>query len=450
MSRYLPSTSLVQASFALYIAISIDYFHRQNPQRSSADVPMRTEALAILGSPDRVYEMSVIYFASTHYKLPVISQARFYNRLPSLFVSGAADFAVLCLGMHLVQQTPSLPTQSMVSSLYTTVKTSMSLLEATGYNSLDTIQCRLLVVLYEMGHGLYPAASISIGACARAARNMGLHPGSLEAAEPTSTEVIDEERRRTWWAVHNLDSALYLTSDGRFINLYGGDAVFATEDANIEDPLPAEDGSWSQNALPDTVRANLSTPAAFKVGQFARECQVSHLVGRVVRHVFNPISDPNFHADEAAQLERTLMSLVPLLTEEELKFRNYCGALAISLFTLYTSAMLRSENRDVDESRTLPAIDALSTRIAELSEHLLAVAQDEANKLTLSPYLPYVLYQTAVAQDRLWKQKNDVTYKHRAETMVSILRCFKDHSSINLPTDFQTEDFREIFSRIDL
>ncbi|RAO70459.1 uncharacterized protein BHQ10_006471 [Talaromyces amestolkiae] len=306
----------------------------------------------------------------------------------------------------------------MVSSLYTTVKTSISLLEATGCNSLDTIQCRLLLVLYEMGHGIYPAASISIGACARAARNLGLHPGSSEAAEPTSMEVIEEERRRTWWAVHNLD---------RFINLYGGDAVFATEDANIEDPLPAEDGSWSQNALPDTVRANLSTPAAFKVGQFARECQVSHLVGRVVRHVFNPISDANFHEYEAAQLERTLMSLVPLLTEEELKFRNYCGALAMcisSLFTLYTSPILRSKNRDFDESRTLPAIDALSTRVAELSEHLLAIAQDETNKMTLSPYLPYVLYQTVVVQNRLWKQKNDVTYKQRAETIATILKCF--------------------------
>lgn len=166
---------------------------------------MRTEALTILGSPDRVYEMSRIYFASTHYKLPVISQARFYKSLPGLFVSGAADFIVLCLCMHLVQQTPSLPTDSMVSSLYTTVKTSISLLEATSCNSLDTIQCRLLLVLYEMGHGLYPAASISIGACARAARNLGLHPGSSEAAEPTSTKVVDEERRRTWWAVHNLD-----------------------------------------------------------------------------------------------------------------------------------------------------------------------------------------------------------------------------------------------------
>lgn len=45
-------------------------------------------------------------------------------------------------------------------------------------------------------------------------------------------------------------SVLHLTPERRFINLYGGDAVFATEDANIEDPLPAEDRSWSQNVSP--------------------------------------------------------------------------------------------------------------------------------------------------------------------------------------------------------
>lgn len=78
----------------------------------------------------------------------------------------------------------------------------------------------------------------------------------------------------------------------------------------------------------------------------------------------------------------------------------------------------------MDESDTLSAVETLSTRIAQLSEHLPGVAQDETNRLTLSPYLPYVLYQTAVTQDRLWKQRNEVIYKQRAETMMTILKHF--------------------------
>lgn len=76
------------------------------------------------------------------------------------------------------------------------------------------------------------------------------------------------------------------------------------------------------------IGPTIATPALFGLGQFARECQVSHLVGRVVRHVFSPISDTYFHGEEARQLERTLLSFLPLLIEEEVQFSNYCGALA--------------------------------------------------------------------------------------------------------------------------
>jgi hypothetical protein len=76
------------------------------------------------------------------------------------------------------------------------------------------------------------------------------------------------------------------------------------------------------------ISPTIATPAPFRLGQFARECQVSHLVGRVVRHVFSPISDTYFHREEARQLERTLLSFLPLLIKEEVQFSNYCGALA--------------------------------------------------------------------------------------------------------------------------
>lgn len=76
------------------------------------------------------------------------------------------------------------------------------------------------------------------------------------------------------------------------------------------------------------IKPTIATPAPFRLGQFARECQVAHLVGRVVRHVFSPISDAHFHEEEATQLERTLLSFLPLLIEEEVQFSNYCGALS--------------------------------------------------------------------------------------------------------------------------
>lgn len=75
--------------------------------------------------------------------------------------------------------------------------------------------------------------------------------------------------------------------------------------------------------------ANLATSHDIRVGQLARECQVSHLAGRVVRHVFDPAADHDFQEQEAAQLERTLMALMPVLSAEELQFGRYCSSLGI-------------------------------------------------------------------------------------------------------------------------
>jgi hypothetical protein len=94
---------------------------------------------------------------------------------------------------------------SMQTELYVMVKSVVSLLEATGYNTLNTVQCRIVVAFYEMGHGLYPAASVSIGGCARLAIAVGLNR-SKEQDMLSDDEIIEEEeRRRTWWAIVNLD-----------------------------------------------------------------------------------------------------------------------------------------------------------------------------------------------------------------------------------------------------
>ena len=147
--------------------------------------------------------MSRAYFSSTHYKLAVLSEKKFYDRLPSLFTSTDSGFITLCLCMHLLQQTPSPSVDSMISSLYALAKTGINQLETLRCCSIDTIQSMLLIALYEMGHGIYPAASISMASCARAARNLGLH--KIRSVPLSGIGNDDGEKRRTWWAIHNLD-----------------------------------------------------------------------------------------------------------------------------------------------------------------------------------------------------------------------------------------------------
>jgi hypothetical protein len=81
--------------------------------------------------------------------------------------------------------------------------------------------------------------------------------------------------------------------------------------------------------VPQAHDATLATPSDITVGQFARECQVSHLAGRVVRHVLDPTSDRDFQTDEAQQLERTLKAFMPLLIAEQMQFSKYCCSIGI-------------------------------------------------------------------------------------------------------------------------
>jgi hypothetical protein len=101
-----------------------------------------------------------------------------------------------------------------------------------------------------------------------------------------------------------------------------------------------------------------------------------------------------------------------------------------SLFTLYSAPLFRSQHRSLDEHLTLIAMEQLSARMAEISDYLLGVAQDENKRFMLSPFVPYALYQTAVIESRLWKQKGESQHKERAYRMVELLRYFSNRWAI--------------------
>ena len=184
----------------------LDPFRYEALRQPTVDVAVSTEAMKILGTVEDVHKTATTYFATVHLRLPIIFPTSFLDRLPSLFARPQADFTALCLCMHLAQQSPSRDEGSMQSTLYVQTKSVLSLLEATGCLSVSFIQCRILLTYYELGHGIYPAAYISIGACARAARGLGLNKKRFQsvgfdgAASPKA-----EEEKRVWWAVVNLD-----------------------------------------------------------------------------------------------------------------------------------------------------------------------------------------------------------------------------------------------------
>lgn len=203
---YRPAASVGSSLSFTDIITSVDPFTHDALRQPTVDVIVQKQLLQIIGSRSAMHQIADTYFASMSKRLSILSAQRFYERLPKIESPNcAADFAALCLCIHLISQVPKPQDNSMQSSLYVTVKNINSLLEAATYHSLEAVQCRLLVAFYEIGHGIYPAAAASIGACAKLAHFAGFRRRSVLYSEKDESEIVMEEKRRTLWALHNLD-----------------------------------------------------------------------------------------------------------------------------------------------------------------------------------------------------------------------------------------------------
>ena len=90
--------------------------------------------------------------------------------------------------------------------MYLYIKSNLASIEGLGVNSFLTVQSRILVTLFEVGHGFYPAAYISIGAIIRAADALEIRP--CVDASPSASQNEEEQREETtliWCGILILD-----------------------------------------------------------------------------------------------------------------------------------------------------------------------------------------------------------------------------------------------------
>lgn len=295
---------------------------------SSIAAAVYAQTVAVLGS-SHTRDIIHAFATGTYLRLPILALHSFARSVPILSEKTAPDSILLCLAMYLIEQRPS-PNPSTETPAYMSIKQMIGLLEASGSRTLKFLQARILVMVYELGHGLLSAASISLGACTRAARLMvGLRELGIESSRTELGTYELDEKRRVWWGLFTLD---------RFINGSIGDAIFGLPNPKLTDKLPYSDRIWMdldseccETSLSGLSGPSLDAPFDADFGQFGRECQIAHLAGRVFEHVFgDPAGDKCFQDDEAEQLERTLWAFLPLLDHADLEFGVFCGALAIA------------------------------------------------------------------------------------------------------------------------
>ena len=130
--------------------------------------------------------------------------ATLQSRLRPTWDETPLDVAILCLAILLLTTSPS-PTASRegaiseLKGLYLQTKSSIALAEGLGLNSVPIVQSRILTTLFEVGHGFYPAAYISIGAAVRAADALEYHPNENTLHPYLSNVLVSQEETVLVW-----------------------------------------------------------------------------------------------------------------------------------------------------------------------------------------------------------------------------------------------------------
>jgi hypothetical protein len=137
--------------------------------------------------------------------MPIISHKPLEADMLTISTTPKAELLVLILAMKILLWNPSIHPSGTDprSQTYMAAKHTVVEAVAAGNLTLHLLQAQLLIALYEVGHAIYPAANLSIGACARYGAVLGVNT-SLRPDSPLDS-VESEERRRTWWAILILD-----------------------------------------------------------------------------------------------------------------------------------------------------------------------------------------------------------------------------------------------------
>ncbi len=172
---------------------------------SRASLPVMGHILDLLGNMNDIHATASKFFGHIHLWMPFVSKKRFYEIYLRSSFQFRPDVVVLLLSLRLITTLPPTSPQNPRTPLYHTAKHFYLEVEGSSSFSIPVLQAGVLLALYELGHAIYPAAYLSIGACARYAHAIGINVSSMVNTRRVLTLVEVEERRRVWWAIIILD-----------------------------------------------------------------------------------------------------------------------------------------------------------------------------------------------------------------------------------------------------
>lgn len=189
--------------------------------RYSLPIPLYVSE--IIGNFEHWQAIASVYFSAIHSWMPIVSRKRFHEHL-SCASRGPlrSDYALLILCMDLITWIPSDDDRNPRTPTYMAAKSFCLYLEIAGIVSIQVLQAEILIALFEFGHAIYPSAVVSIEACARYGRALGINWNAHCTTKLPFAWVDVEEQNRVWWAIVMLDRSVlqrYFSSPCHLVHL---------------------------------------------------------------------------------------------------------------------------------------------------------------------------------------------------------------------------------------
>jgi Fungal Zn(2)-Cys(6) binuclear cluster domain/Fungal specific transcription factor domain len=201
------------SSFAVNVAISFlapDLFREGALEIPRLNLDIPEDVTLHLGDRRKLRETARQFFQITW--MPIIGRKRYLNTVlnPLSPLRRPTILLALCMKLCCLEVLDDGGKER--GSLYQSAKTFYSEVESTEGLCLQVLQAGILIAIFEIGDAIYPAAYLTVGACARYGVAMGLDKINQERMGGDHNHAASwmeiEERRRAWWGVLILDRSV--------------------------------------------------------------------------------------------------------------------------------------------------------------------------------------------------------------------------------------------------
>ncbi|KAE8356375.1 fungal-specific transcription factor domain protein [Aspergillus coremiiformis] len=407
-----------------------DLWSSFSPLGHGTHVPVSEDVSTALGRQDDIENIISRYFGTVHIWMPIISKIRLGRLIQQTQQAVKADVALLLLCMKLVCEVPHAQ-RTGSSELYRIAKRFSHELELSGLFTLRTVQASVLLSVYEMGHGVFPAAFTTIGNSSRHGVALGLHNSLASQLIGKPRGWVDwEERQRVWWMIVILDRYITVGSDHR---------PLCTEDPSKDTLLPADDGAWDSGEMMTPERVSLSSRSTNPVSPFARLAQASNLLGRVIRHCNETTLELSYVLEDFDTLCQTISSLLDLLSIDN---RNPSMEIHLAIGICFSAVFRLADHHSCDmfneegqylELDAAPRVHECTRRSLQMTkdtcERVVSLVQDIGKRLTqsalenASPLMLQCIYSSASNLSWMALETNNVQYTAGKLICEEILRA---------------------------